>query len=455
MADPTPTKTTNSTVKWGAIFIIGLMILSGVAVFFGSQYATNQPATPPDTNPATPEQFFGTDVQGTIVEIFNTAIVGGQTSNGDKTVFDEKLQSIPGVESVTSQFSPLNQDGSVTYIANLNLSADMDHASFADAVYALELFDAPEVYFQASAQVEAEHEVKNSNEQLTRIKLPNTQIQAIVSPLTRKGDIIIGSLAATFQGTKLVSAYLLETQNVTASPTPISFSGSFPIHTLNPSLAVTGMLDYYPGLSLESLSGDVDAIPGVSGVSVPFFPSVSKTLEVQFSDANTHTNDLNAFVTTHPESFDSFALSTSGFSVNLTNASVNEARVLLSTKINELTASNTLLSFTAPRTQFLIDANTSDNSNADIALLIQNYFNALDANASIEVYQNGTVSAESISSPDSNAVFPVPFGEIEVSVFPGHDVNDLVNVFINSIALRGELAYINGVETREEDLSFI
>ncbi len=451
MPDTAPTtKTTNSTVKWGALFIIVLMLLSGVAVFFGSQTAT-QP-TPNDTTPQNVEQFTGEDVQGTIVEVFSSAIVGGQTSDGDKTEIDALLQTISGVQSITSQFSPLQQDGSVTYIANLTLSVDVDRAAFAEDVLALELFDAPEIYFQASVQVESEHEVLNSKGQLTRITLPSSQIQSIVSPLTTKGDVISGTLAATFQGTKMVSAYLLETQNITASPTPISFSGEYSIQSLTPTLSITGEVDYFPGLSAESLSGDVESIAGVSGVTVPYFPAVDNTLLVEYSDINRLASDLNTFVSTHPESFDTFTRTTSGFSVRLTNATVSEAKTLLSQKINELSASNILLSFTAPRTQFLIDANTLDASNEDVSLLVENYFDSLDANASIEVYQNGTISASAITAPDTGESYSVSSGAIDVSVSPGHDVNDIITIYINAIALRGELVYVNGVETPENGL---
>lgn len=442
------TNQSNSTVKWGALFIIGLMLLSGVAVFFGSQATSQNPTTP--NTPLQNESFFSEEVQGTIVEVFNTAVVGGQTSDGDKTEIDELLQTIPGVERISSQFSDLSGAGSVTYIANITLATGTDRGAFAEAVYELDLFDNPEVYFQASAQVAQEQEVLNSKQQLTRITLPNAQIQAIALPLTQKGDIISGSLAATFNGTNLVSAYILETQNVTASPTPISLSGEYSISTLQPSLAVAGMVDYYPGLSAEQLTSDVRALPGITAVSAPFFPSVNNILSVSWSDANTWTNDLNTFVSTRPESFSGFFSIPNGFAVQLNQVNVSEAKVLLENKVNELTSSNIILSFTPPRTQFLLDVNTSSVNNTPASSAIDAYFASLDANAALEIYQDGTVSVESVSAPDTNALFPVPNGVIPVSVFPGHAEGDIVKLLINAIALRGEIAYITGVESSEE-----
>ncbi len=449
---PTPnnTKTPNSSVKWGAIFIIFLMLLSGVAVFFGSQSATNQPTNPTDTTQTPLEQFSADDVSGTMVEIFNTAIVGGQTSDGDKTIFDEQLQSIPGVESVTSQFSPLNADGSVTYIANLNLSSSVDRAAFADAVYALDLFDSPEVYFQASVQVSAEHEVKNSKGQLTRITLPNTQIQAIVSSLTQKGDTINGTLAATFQGTKLVSAHLLETQNITASPSQISFSGEYPIKSLKAGLLVRGELDYFPGLSSENLSGEVAAINGVSSVAVPFLPFVNNTVFAEFKDASMFSSDLNSYFATHPESFESFSLTPIGFSVNLKNINFAEAKDLLSMKINEITSSNAVLSFTAPRTQFLIDANTTTASNSNTATRIQDYFESLDANAKIDIYQQGFFTIDSLTPPDTNIIYSIPNGEVSMAILPGRQVGDIIKGRIYATTSRGEISFPSGEEVIED-----
>lgn len=438
----------NSTVKWGAMFIIGLMLLSGVAVFFGSQTTSQNPTTP--NTPLQNESFFAEEVQGTIVEVFNTAVVGGQTSDGDKTEIDELLQSLPGVERISSQFSDLSGVGSVTYIANITLATGTDREAFAEAVYALDLFDNPEVYFQASAQVEQEQEVLNSNQQLTRITLPKAQIQAIALPLTQKGDIISGSLAATFNGTNLVSAYILETQNVTASPTPISLSGEYSISTLQPSLAVAGMVDYYPGLSAEQLINEVNELPGVTSTTAPFFPAVNNVLSVEWADSNTWTNDLNTFVSSRPESFSGFFSISNGFAVQLNQVNVNEAKALLENKVNELTASNIVLSFTPPRTQFLLDVNTSSVTNASTAAAISDYFVSVDANSTLEIYQDGTIVVETVSAPDSNAVFAVPNATIPVSVLPGHAEGDVVRLLINAIALRGEIAYITGVESAEE-----
>lgn len=446
------TSSNNSIVKWGSIFIIVLMLLSGVAVFFGSKSSNqNKSPTPTDQTPTNAEQFSGEDVQGTIVEVFNAAIVGGQTSDGDKTEIDVQLKTIPGVESLTSQFSPLNKDGSVTYIANISISSDTDHTAFADAVSQLNLFDSPEVYFQASIQIQTEQEVKNSKQQLTRITLPNAQIQAIVSPLTQKGDVITGVLAASFQGTQLVSAYLLETQNVTASPTPISLTKEYSIKSLQPVLSVVGTVDYFPGLSSQLFSADIQEISNVESVSIPFFPSVNNQLVVEYADANTMTGDLNTFVSTHPESFDQFFISQNGFVVGLKNVNVNEAKDLLSSKINELTSTHDAqITFTPPRTQFLIDANTSAVSNASVAAAIQNYFASFDSNASIEIYQNGLVSAAELAPIDSNVTYPLESGEIPVVVFPGHKEGDLVTIMVNAIALRGKIEYVNGVESLQE-----
>ncbi len=449
MTDPaSTTKTTNSTVKWGALFIIVLMLLSGVAVFFGSQSST-QP-TPTDTAPQNVEQFSGEDVSGTVIEVFDTAIIVGQTSDGDKTEIDALIQAIPNIVKFTSEFSPLQQDGSVTYIANITLSANADHISFADSVMQLDLFDNPYVYFQGSAQVETEQQVTNSKNQLTRIELPNANIQAIVTPITQKGDTITGHFEAAFQGTKLVNANLVETQNVTASPSPISFSGNYTLKSLQPGLLIRGEVDYYPGLSLELLNQELSDINGVSGVTIPFLPYVNNTLFTEFSGAGIVSNDLNLFVTTRPESFDSFSLTPNGFSVNLKNVNVNEAKDILTAKINEITASNTPISFKAPRTQFFIDANTTTTTNKNTSLLIKNYFEMLDVNATVDIFQQGFFSVESLTSPDSNKTYSIPTGEVLSVVLPGHVVGDTIVGRIHATLSRGELVFPSGEEVTEE-----
>ena len=449
MTDAAPaTKTTNSTVKWGAIFIIVLMLLSGVAVFFGSQSAT-QP-TPNDTTPQNTEQYTAEDVSGTIIEVFDTAIVVGQTSDGDKTEIDALIQAIPNIVNFTSEFSPLQQDGGVTYIANITLSANTDHISFADSVIQLDLFETPYVYFQGSAQVETEHQVMNSKNQLTRIELPNANIQAIVTPITQKGDAITGHFEAAFQGTKLVHANLVETQNVTASPNAISFSGNYLLKSLQPGLLIRGEIDFYPGLSSELLNQELSDIEGVSGVSIPFLPYVNNTLFTEFNGVEVVSNDLNVFIATRPESFDSFMVTPNGFSVNLKNVNVNEAKDILTAKINEITSSNTPISFTAPRTQFLIDANTTTTANKNTSLLIKNYFEMLDVNATIDIFQQGFFAVESLTSPDSNTTYSIPTGEISSVVLPGHAVGDSIVGRIHATLSRGELIFPSGEEVTEE-----
>jgi hypothetical protein len=182
---------------------------------------------------------------------------------------------------------------------------------------------------------------------------------------------------------------------------------------------------------------------------------VNITLFVDYHDANVFSSDLNTFVQNNPQSFESFSLFPNGFSVKLTNTRVNDATELLSTKVNELTSSNVALSFTPPRTQFLLDVNTLNASTVTLASAIENYFNTLDANASVQIYQNGTVFAQTLSPFDSNVSYTVPNSEISVALTPGHSVGDVVKILINAIALRGEIVYVNGVESRDENLTFI
>ena len=438
----------SSSIKWGAILIIALMLLSGVAVFVGSQSATQEPT---DTTTTEFHQYTAEEVQGTILEVFSSAIVAGDVIETDKTVIDAAIQDIENVESVSSQFAQISTTaGDRTYIANVKLKDGADKAVFVDAVNMLEYFSIPEIYFDGSIQVEADHEVLNEDNQLTRITLPITQIPAIVFAQTEQGDVITGTLAAAFQGTNMVNAYVLESQNLTASPTPISFSKEYEIVQLLPSLSVAGTVEYYPGFSAESLISDIEDLPGVEGVTIPFFPTVNNTLNVDYADANTITAELQAYVQTHAESFTTFTPYNGGFSVGLNQVNASEAKVLLTDEIGALTFQNPVVVFDAPINQFLIDMNTLSVVNGAVATALESYFASLDANASVEVYQNGFVSAETISTNDNTQTFTVPNSVISVSLSPGHSVGQSVLILVNAIALRGELAYVNGVENPSE-----
>lgn len=454
MADnPTPIKKVDPTVKWGALFVIALMLLSAVAVYFGSQSVDNT-TNPPNPNAQSEgiSVFTADDIQGTVTDVFQSAVVGGTTPLSDKTILDEALNQVAGVQSLTSQFINLNSaDNTLTYKADVTLNEGVNHEAFMQDVQALNLFTAPEVYFQAAVQVPSAIDAVDSANNPQSITLPNPQIQGFVTGSTLKGDKISGNLQAGFQGVQYVNAYLIETQNLSASPTPLVFSEQYTLTHLEPVLTLAGSVNYYPALSAESLQTGIAGVQGVTGVNTPIIPQLNNTLIITLDEADAAAGDVNALVLAHPDQFTDVQLVESGLRVGLKNITLTEAKSLLTETIQQALLTTAPIDFTDPVTQFLVDVNADSLNTQPITEKLKVYFTNLNANANVDVYQKGSTDLNALVLPDTNEAFPLANGVLPVSVFPGHAVGDVISFDVTAIAVRDKLEYVNAAEAAPAD----
>jgi hypothetical protein len=436
-------------MKIGAGLIIVLMLLSGAAVFLASQTNTANPNSPTPDAPNL-KTYIAQDVKGKITLVLPSAIVGGTTTITDKSVLDEALGDLPGVKAIESRFTELEAGSSVlTYLANVQLSSIDDKDAFAEAMSAFPLLESPEVYFQASVSIPPKLVGVSQSNESKDITLTQTTIQAIVSPQTLKDHDISGAVSTTFQGETLVSAYMLENQNLSLTPSPISLTDTYTISSLSDKYSIAGTWSYIPSFDAQSLKSDIENIPGVVFADEPIIPYVDNLLSLDFVDANAYVDDVNAYVQLHPEQF----LTVSGFNntlnVELGTISLTQAKTDLQSAIESAAATNVEIVFQEPLTQFLVDVNipTADASQAQAAL--KDYFDSMGA--SVDIYQNGQVELSTIMDPDTNAVYDVPNGLVSMVVKPGHAVGDSVWIQISAIAQNGILTYINGVEMTPTD----
>lgn len=446
---PTPANEPKSgpstTVKIGALLVIGLMLLSGVAIFFAGQNA----GTDPNTDPNAPalKSFHADDVQGQVTQVFATAVVGAQTAETDKSILDEALLDVPGVQAVDSQFTKLSPtDAKLTYVANVSLAEGFDKDVFVDGVLSIIEIETPEIYFQAAISVSPTLVVKDENNKDTTITLPNSIIQAIVSPETQVGNTISGQLVATYQGEQLVSAYILESQNISLSPTPISIEGTYTLSALEPQLAIAGSFNYWFGFDENVLVTGLANVNGITSVGPPLVPSIGKTITITVDNADLMMQDFNAFIAAHADHYTSVTLTADGFVVGLGNVTLEQAQDELTMGITEAAAANVPVSFTNPLTQFLVDVNVSAGSTANVESAIQSYFANWPVDVNVELFQNGQVDATTLFVADLNQSVMVPNGVIPVSVQPGHSIGDAIVIQINGIVVSNELVYVNGLE---------
>lgn len=449
--ETTPKPGPSMSMKVGAALIIAIMLFSGAAVFFASQ-SNNSDTTDPNTQNPTLTTYLAEEVTGKVTQVFPSVIVGGNTTSGDKSVIDEELAKLPGVTKLESQFTQLDSGSSqLTYLANIELSSLDDKESFLDALSTVTTISNPEVYFQASVQVPATLTGKSQANETKTFTLPQTTIQAIVSTQTSVNNDISGTVSVTYSGDQLASAYMVEAQNVSLTPTPVSLSGTYALSGLQNRYSIAGTLSYVPDLNGDVLQKEIGMISGVSSVDEPIIPFIDNTLVLTFTDANSFVDDVNDYIQLHADEYQSVSGYNNTLSVDLGHVTLVQAKTALASAIDNAASTNVEIEFQDPVTQFLIDVNVSATNPAPTTAALKDYFTNLGA--SVDIYQNGSVALAEIVAPDTNTTYAVPDGAMPVVVTPGHSIGDMILIQISAIALSGELSYINGVEVTPADVN--
>ncbi|MFH0970658.1 MAG: hypothetical protein V1776_04340 [Candidatus Diapherotrites archaeon] len=436
---------TGLSVRLGAGIIIALMLLSGVGIFFAGQSAQQDNQEDPLTNQSL-DTFLVEDTEATITMVFPTAIIGGQTSETDKTVIDAAIQDIPFVAGITSQFTTIDSATSeLAYLASVQLEEGFDKESFLAEVENVSSLSNHEIYFQASAQVPSTLTGTNQNGDTKSFTLQQTTIQAIVSSQTQSGDQVKSTVSATFQGETIVSVYLIETQNMTQSPISLSTNGEYTISSLQPRISITGEWKYIPQMDGNALQKLLSGIAGIEKVDSPIIPSLDNMLVAIFQDANIFIPHVKLYMVDHPDVFTDVQGNGNQLYVSLGNISLDEAKKILQSVVSGATATNSEMSFQDPLTRFLVEADTIEENVGSVSEKIVNTLNGMGIQS--EVFQNGTMILTEVSFSDSNKSFIVPNeGIVSIVVKPGKNVGDVVFLNLNAVAMKGELTFISGIE---------
>ncbi|MEK6821533.1 MAG: hypothetical protein AABY11_04000, partial [archaeon] len=324
--------TPKPATRWAAIFIVGLMLLSGVAVFF----AAGAGGETPTPGSSTVETFIASDITGEVTTIFPTAIIGGQTLESDKTVIDEIVLQLSFVEGVNSQFTRIDTTSSeLAYLATVSLSAEADRAAFVEAVSQVDVLSNVEVYFQASASVPSTMTGQSQAGVSKTFTLSQPIVQAIISPQTQVGDSIVGSVSATFQGEIPVSAYMVESQNLARTPVSLSKEQEVTIDTLENRISATGVVTFTPSFSGEWLQTSLSALPHITNVETPILPFLDRDLVAIFPNAESVKGNVQLFMVDNPNVFTDVQASGSQLVVTLGDVSLVEAKTALKEIVEE------------------------------------------------------------------------------------------------------------------------
>lgn len=446
MALNTSTSERSPLIKWGAIAVIALMLLSGAAVYLAS---TTQDGTNPDpnTDPNSGVQrtLVSNEVQATVKELFPSAVIISETSETDKTALDEAIVGIPGVRGINSQFTRLDfNSGSVSYLGQISLTADANKELFIDSIFETGMFSSPEIYFQALIETPIEVQAVSETGKAETVRLPSNQVLGYVTLYTQKDDVVMGPLQIVMLGNQVQNAFLFESQNVSQSPTPLSLSVTAPILELQSKLIVTGGIHYFPNFSEEMVENSLNAIPSLQGIDNIIIPRKDNVLVINFSQSAAVADDVNSFVEAHAGQFASFDRDGNALLVGLGSITLAEAKLLLTQAIESSLQTSVQVDFTDPQTQLLVDVNTTSQNTQQAAQAIENYFKSLDANAFIQSYQPGILSISSLN--DGNTSYAVPDSKLNVYLLPGHSIGNNVTVQVSATLIRNALVEASGLE---------
>jgi hypothetical protein len=450
-----PATEPSKATKWGAFIIAALLLTSGAAFFLyvglsdqnnnSSNNSNNNETIVPDKG--TPEIFVSEEVQAKVTSVFSTGIVAAAVISPNKTELDNALRNIPNVSFLSSEVSVLDAaQNSHLYRAEITLSEGADRAEFAQNVLSLGLLESPELFFEASVLVPKSVNAQNKEGKSKTVVLPDTQIMGFVSPNTFQENTVSGNISIVLQDEQVLQTFLVENQNISLSPRPVTVETSAVISKLLPAVTITGAIPFSPGLSMELLENDLEALEGIESVNPIAVPKINNRLIVEFDNAQDIADELEKSILNEPEKFSSFSLEAYGFSVDLNNISISEAKDFVNTKVDELTFQNNELVFEDPVTQFWLDGNTTQSQTAQVLEAVSSYFNSSHPGSQFEIFQNGFVSLESISIPDSNQNYPVESGQVAVSLVPGHEEGETVPIQFNAIIVQEEIVNIAGLE---------
>lgn len=446
MALNTSTTERSPLIKWGAIAVIALMLLSGAAVYLASTTQENTTPTPDDPSAGITRTLVSNEVEATVKDLFPAAVIISQTSETDKSALDEAVGSIPGVRGIQSQFTKLDfNSGAVSYLGQVSLTTDANKELFIDSLFETGLFSSPEIYFQALMETPIEVTAVSEDGKSESVKLPSNQVLGYTTLFTRSGDKVIGPLQIIMQGKQVVNAFLFESQNVSQSPKPLALSVTAPVLELQSKLIVTGGLDYVPNFSESTIESAFDGIPSLSGVDNVIIPRRDNTLIITFPQAEVVASDVNAFIQSRPTEFVSLDADANVLFVSLGNISLPQAKQLLKQAIESSLQTSVALDFTNPQFQLLVDVNTSSSNTLQAAQAIENYFSSLDANAQIQSYQPGILSLSSLN--DGNASYSIPDSKLNAYLLPGHAIGNNATVQVSATLIRDELVEASALET--------
>jgi len=217
--------------KIGAYFIIAIMIFSvfGFGLYFssGNKKTNNENKTvKPNPQDLQPMQFTA-DINGNVIKILNRFTIFAYTNESDISKIDKEILKLKNIENIDSHFS-INQQAQIkatyTYIANVS-GMDLTKNILENEIKDVNILENPIIYPFADVNVPQIITFENKDLNLEKkYDIDKTTIQAIVSPNTKKGDLINIKAYATFINNSLTKLVAEEQKNFSLEPKTFEFA---------------------------------------------------------------------------------------------------------------------------------------------------------------------------------------------------------------------------------------
>ncbi|HLC79858.1 MAG TPA: hypothetical protein VJG83_05570 [archaeon] len=411
-----------------SLFIAVIMVGSilGIISYTDSSNSAPLPSVPSSSVAPTTITYSASAVQGSVLQVFPTAVLIAYTTESDASAIDSKLYQVEGVLSVNnSQFVSIG-DPSSNFRSEIRFSSAESAREAVDSIKKINTLSNVKMYLQALIATAQEIEFSNADLGLTqKYSFANSQVQAFVNSTTQKDDNVTITIQAEFFANNLSNSVAFEEQNLTSSE-QIYFAGAdLQISSLENEFFLRSFVPITSNSSLESIKSELLTkdpsgtfeIAAASAQTKIIFADPERIFEQDINTFFAGFSGVNSFSISLDQNFALVEFDSSG--------DYNEFKTSLRSELDSLGFE--VESIEDPQ-QVLQGKMEYANGKQEFLSLL----NGLESKhqLEIEVLQKAIISTPYIFISDSNISIPIPSGSFEAFVKPEHSAGESVSLSI-------------------------
>jgi hypothetical protein len=422
-----------------ALFVALLMVGSIFALIQYQDQYKPPPQNPPKNQKPTTLKYSASNVQSKVLDIFPRIRFGAKTSESEVSSIDKAILSTGKVLKIeNSQFSGQNGE---YYVADFRLQSTSQIEELMEAIKQIPFIEDPEFMKYSIVRVPDKIELKNETLGITQeYQFKGSQVQALVNPETRKGDLIEISLNTEFAGQQLISSYAVETSNVDAREQIFSLVQKSAISRLENEYLINSESSPKKMNELEKAKLELAKLDENSNLKV--YPQ-SLNFTIFFSEPEKiSANDLNFYLSGH-QSISSFTLQLDSNKAIVTAKDENISQFAEKLKEGLEAFGFKISSIQEPKV--FLEGTISNTDNEKILKTI----NSTEKNHGLKfiVFRKAKIDANSIYVPDANYEFMIPEGYFNAYVKPTHKNGDEIEM--NTLVIASKRKGIRLIQAQE------